>query len=46
MRLLIWLSIGAVVGLACGLPFGRDYALMGLGLGIAGGFGVFLGLRR
>ncbi len=45
-NLLFWVVVGALAGLAAGLPFGSDYALAGAGLGMAGGLGIHVGLRR
>lgn len=40
-----WIVIGALVGAACGSIFGMDYALAGLGIGLAGGAAIMLGMR-
>lgn len=45
MRNWHWIIIGAGVGLASGAVFGLDYALAGIGIGVAGGLAVALGLR-
>lgn len=39
-----WIAIGAVIGLAAGSVFGFDYALAGMGLGLAAGVGVVAGM--
>jgi hypothetical protein len=37
--------IGAVVGLVCGSLFGTTYAIAGIGIGIAGGLAIYVGMR-
>jgi len=46
MRNWHWIVIGALVGIASGAIFGFDYALAGLGIGLAGGGAIMFGLRR
>lgn len=46
MRNWHWMAIGAVVGVAAGSVFGADYALAGLGIGLAAGAGIVAGMRR
>lgn len=45
MRNAYWIPIGLAAGVIAGLPFGVDYMLAGAGIGLAGGVGVFSGLR-
>ena len=40
-----WIAIGALVGLGSGAVFGLDYALAGLGIGLAGGAAIAFGMR-
>lgn len=44
MRNWHWIAVGAVIGLAAGSVFGSDYALAGLGLGLAAGAGIVAGM--
>lgn len=41
-----WIALGGIVGLAAGFVTGPDYVLAGLAIGLAGGFGIHMGLRR
>ncbi len=45
MSLVSWIAIGALVGCAAGAVFGTDYAIAGIGIGVAGGCGCFLGCQ-
>ena len=45
MRNWHWIAIGAAVGAASGSIFGMDYALAGLGIGLAGGAAIMVGMR-
>jgi len=36
---------GAVVGLLAGSLFGASYAIAGVGIGIAGGLAIYVGMR-
>ena len=40
-----WIAIGAVVGAGSGAIFGADYALAGLGIGLAGGAAIAFVMR-
>ena len=40
-----WILVGAVVGIGSGAIFGTDYALAGLGIGLAGGAAIMFVLR-
>lgn len=40
-----WIAIGAVVGTGSGAIFGMDYALAGLGIGLAGGAAIAFVMR-
>ncbi len=40
-----WIMIGAVVGLFAGSLFGATYAVAGVGIGIAGGLAIYVGMR-
>jgi len=40
-----WIVVGGAVGAGAGALFGFDYALAGLGIGLAGGCAIALGLR-
>jgi hypothetical protein len=45
-RLVGWIPLGGIVGLAAGFLYGGDYVLPGLAIGLAAGLGIFWGLRR
>jgi hypothetical protein len=40
-----WIGVGAAVGLAAGSVFGVQYAIAGIGIGMAGGIAVYLAMR-
>jgi hypothetical protein len=40
-----WIFVGALVGLAAGSVFGADYAIAGIGIGMAGGIAITLAMR-
>jgi hypothetical protein len=40
-----WIFVGALVGFAAGSIFGMDYAIAGIGIGMAGGIAIRLGMR-
>jgi hypothetical protein len=40
-----WTFIGALVGLAVGSVFGVDYAIAGIGIGMAGGIAITIAMR-
>jgi hypothetical protein len=40
-----WPLIGAVVGLVAGSAFGTQYAIAGIGIGMAGGLAIYVGMR-
>ncbi len=40
-----WLPIGAVVGTGSGAIFGMDYAMAGLGIGLAAGAAITFVMR-
>lgn len=45
MRNWHWIPLGALVGVAAGSIFGVDYALAGLGIGLAAGAAIMLTMR-
>lgn len=45
MKASYWIFVGALVGLAAGSVFGADYAIAGIGIGIAGGIAITLAMR-
>lgn len=45
MRNWHWIAVGAAVGLASGAIFGIDYAVAGLGIGLAAGAAITIGMR-
>jgi hypothetical protein len=46
ISLLGWIPVGGVVGLGAGYLYGANYVMPGLVIGLAGGLGIALGLRR
>jgi hypothetical protein len=40
-----WLFVGALVGFAAGSIFGVNYAIAGIGIGMAGGIAISLTMR-
>ena len=46
MKSWYWIAIGALVGFGCGAIFGMDYAIAGIGIGMAGGIAIAIGIRR
>ena len=44
MKRSYWIFVGAVVGFAVGLVFGTDYAITGIGIGMAGGIAITLAM--
>jgi hypothetical protein len=40
-----WIFVGAAVGFVAGSIFGADYAIAGIGIGMAGGIAVGLAMR-
>lgn len=40
-----WIMTGAAVGLLAGSLFGASYAIAGVGIGIAGGLAIYVGMR-
>ena len=40
-----WIMTGAAVGLLAGSLFGATYAIAGVGIGIAGGLAIYVGMR-
>ncbi len=40
-----WIMTGAVVGLFAGALFGATYAIAGVGIGVAGGLAIYVGMR-
>jgi hypothetical protein len=40
-----WIFVGALVGFAAGSIFGTDYAIAGIGIGMAGGIAIRIGMR-
>ncbi|WP_180375591.1 hypothetical protein [Mesorhizobium sp. 8] len=44
MKRSYWIFVGAVVGFAVGMVFGADYAIAGIGIGMAGGIAITLAM--
>ena len=40
-----WIFVGAMIGFAAGSIFGADYAIAGIGIGLAGGIAITLAMR-
>lgn len=40
-----WIFVGALVGFVVGSAFGTDYAIAGIGIGMAGGIAIYVGMR-
>ena len=40
-----WIFVGALVGFVAGSVFGTDYAIAGIGIGMAGGIAIGLTMR-
>ena len=40
-----WIFVGALVGFAAGSVFGTDYAIAGIGIGMAGGIAIYTAMR-
>ena len=40
-----WIFVGALVGFAAGMVLGTDYAVAGIGIGMAGGIAISLAMR-
>ena len=40
-----WVVVGAIIGVAAGAVFGVQYAIAGVGIGMAGGIAVYMAMR-
>ena len=40
-----WIFTGTIIGLLAGSLFGSTYAVAGVGIGMAGGLAIYVGMR-